>query len=369
MTPARRVARAAALVVAGVGVPGTVTALLFVALAVTAKGTAVGVAGLAITLAVWIEVFAKKRSHDVVAGGLVAVAAAIVVGLVVTAPAKETQTPKTLRSVWRDGAPVLSPFWWVPEVDQVAAGLGLAGLVDPIITVRDSLRYRTMVEAQYRSLSQDDEWSRIGSALPAMFSSEGDVHRFEVWPQRSGFVETAATKPKQALVFLHGSGGNFLPYAHLMQRVADETRTLVIVPSYGVGNWHNGGNAITNELREMLRERGIDRVFIGGLSNGGRGVTQALRAAPTPWAGAIFVSAVIERDVVDTSEGVADKPILFVHGAADDRVAIDVAANAVDAYAGKGAVVTRVVASGEDHFFWFHDPARIEAALIAFLGH
>lgn len=355
----RRVGRVIALVVAGLGLPGTFVALLFIACAVTAKGTLVGVAGLCVTLAVWIEVVAKRRSHDVVAGSCVAVAAVIVAGCVVTAPG--TETPTTLRSVWRDGAPTRSPFWWVPEVDQVTAGLGLAGFVDPIITVRDALRYRDMVEAQYFALSQDREWSQVGPALPAMFSSEGDVHRYEVGPR------ALEAKPKQALIFLHGSGGNFLPYAHLLQQVADQTQTLVILPSFGAGNWHNGGLAVINEMREMVRARGIDRVFVAGLSNGGRGVTQAVRAAPRQWAGAVFVSAVIDDDVVRGTGDLDGLPILFVHGAADDRIDVDAAARAVGAYEGKGGVVTRVVAEGEDHFFWFHDPARIERALVAFL--
>lgn len=359
----RSVVRFVCVVVAGLGVPGTVVALLFVACAVTAKGTAAGMAGLAVTLAVWIEVFARRRAHDVIAGALVVVAAAVVVGLWASGPAASpTRAPPGLRSVWRDGPPTSSPFWLVPEVDQVCAGLGLAGLIDPIITVRDSLRYRAIVETQYRALEEDSGWAAVGPALPAMFSAAGDLHRFEVWPRPVG------TPPRQALIFLHGSGGNFLPYAHLLQQVADQTQTLVILPSYGAGNWHNGGDAVVDAMWALARSRGLDRVFVAGLSNGGRGVTRAVRDHPGRFAGAAFVSAVVEGDVVAATGDLAGTAVLFVHGADDDRIPVDVVGPVVDAYAGKGAAVTRVVEPGEDHFFWFHRPARIAAALAAFLA-
>lgn len=368
LSPARRLWRVVALGVAVVGSPGVFVAAVFVVAAVSGRGIAAGVAGLCIAAGFWRSAFSRGRGHDVVAGVFFAAAAAIVAGLIALAPAAASRS-SSLRSVWSTDAPTTSPFWFVPEVDQVCAGLVVAAFVDPFITVNDAVRIRGDVARIYAAVDADLGADAVGSAVPAMVGGPAGWHRFEVWPR--------AGKPQRSLVFLHGSGANFLAYAWLFQALADDLQMLVILPSFGAGNWHNDGGVDAIEAaRDVARAAGVaeDAIFVGGLSNGGRGVTRAFRAHPDHWAGLVFLSAVIEDDVVGDAAGCADartagtKPVLFVHGKRDNRVSLDGASAAVTRYAAAGCAVTRVVDDDEDHFWWFHDPAAVTGALRGFFA-
>jgi pimeloyl-ACP methyl ester carboxylesterase len=362
----RRLWRIVAASIAVIGSPGVVVAAVFVVAAVTGRGIAAGVAGLCIAAACWRSAFSRSRRHDVVAAAFFAGAVVIVAALLALAPRAASRSA-SLRSVWSTEPPTSSPFWFVPEVDQVCAGLVVAAFVDPFITVTDAVRIRGDVARVYADVDRDLGQDAVGSAIPAMVGGPRSWHRFEVWPHDG-------SPPRKALVFLHGSGANFLAYAWLFQALADEFKMLVILPSFGAGNWHNdGGVDVIESARDVARAAGVaqDAILVGGLSNGGRGVTRAFRAHPDHWAGLIFLSAVVEEDVIGDAAGCSaagTKPVLFVHGGRDNRVATDGAAAAVARYAAAGCAVTSIVDDDEDHFWWFHHPAAVGAALRVFFA-
>ena len=130
-------------------------------------------------------------------------------------------------------------------------------------------------------------------------------------------VESASSRPAStAIVFLHGYTGNFTLPCWLVAQAARAIDALTVCPSVGwEGHWwaEDGARTLTSTL-EYLQERGIDRVYLGGLSNGAIGATRLVPGVQAPFAGLILISG--------ASAGLPthDLPTLIVHGREDERI-------------------------------------------------
>ncbi|MGC4117613.1 MAG: hypothetical protein QM765_24265 [Myxococcales bacterium] len=129
-----------------------------------------------------------------------------------------------------------------------------------------------------------------------------------------------STSPKGALVFLHGFTGNFTLTCWLAARAAGEAGLMTVCPSVGFdGRWWAGDGPATLEATlRWLERRGIQRVVLGGLSNGANGATVLAPQLAGRLSGLLLVSG-----------GFADQqpppqlPVLAIHGLRDRMVGID----------------------------------------------
>ncbi|AKJ04751.1 putative esterase [Archangium gephyra] len=90
--------------------------------------------------------------------------------------------------------------------------------------------------------------------------------------------------PETAVVFLHGYTGNFAVYCWQMARAVRAISALTVCPSVGpMGDWWSGGGEETLERTfAWLARRGVRRVYLGGLSNGGVGASVLVGRAAHP---------------------------------------------------------------------------------------
>ncbi|QSQ28537.1 alpha/beta hydrolase [Pyxidicoccus parkwayensis] len=81
--------------------------------------------------------------------------------------------------------------------------------------------------------------------------------------------------PRTAVVFLHGFAGNFAVYCWEMAQSVQAISALTVCPSVGpAGDWWSPqGERTLEKTFEWLAERGVRRVYLGGLSNGGVGAS------------------------------------------------------------------------------------------------
>jgi pimeloyl-ACP methyl ester carboxylesterase len=177
------------------------------------------------------------------------------------------------------------------------------------------------------------------------------------------------------LLFLHGSGGNFKVYTHLLRNVADRRRCVVVAPSFGFGNWYRPGGTETIERARTFAEQQLHtdpaRVILMALSNGGTGATRVLASSARPFAATIFLSAVMEPEVMEMeafARAVEGRPSLLLTGARDDRIPLRHELVAEERLREAGALVEMLVDPGEDHFLWFDRPEDVDRALDRFLG-
>ncbi len=172
--------------------------------------------------------------------------------------------------------------------------------------------------------------------------------------------------PLPALIFLHGSGGNFKAYTYLLSTVAEERGVVVIAPSYGFGNWrqHGGVASIERALGDASTVVAIDRsrVALAGLSNGGLGLSLAAAQYSNRYRGLIFLSPVVATEVTDRPEFSAawrGRPILVITGETDDRIPLAYVRRRAEIWAAGGVNVTLITYPGENHFLIFDRRAEV----------
>lgn len=245
----------------------------------------------------------------------------------------------------------------LPEIDQVALGTRIVFLVDPLIDRAEAAHIREASMKWYRPMEADPEFAALGSVMSFAYADRDAHHVYAYAPPH------APTERLPAIVFLHGSAGNFKAYFYLWKRFADENDVAIVCPSFGFGNWYEPGGT---DAIERARQYAVDRldadesrIVLAGLSNGGTGVTRAAAEHPERWAGLVFVSAVVERRVVTQPSfalGFEHKRILVVHGTADDRIPVDGVVSIADEMRGAGADVDVLTVEHEDHFLFFDRP-------------
>jgi hypothetical protein len=119
-----------------------------------------------------------------------------------------------------------------------------------------------------------------------------------------------------AVVFLHGFAGNFdLPCWQIAKAVSGLGVVTACPSTRWVGDWGSAAGAATLERTiAILRSRGIDRVVLAGLSNGGIGASELAPKMKGSFAGLILISG---AEPGAPSPGI---PTLVLHGKHDTMV-------------------------------------------------
>ena len=135
--------------------------------------------------------------------------------------------------------------------------------------------------------------------------------------QTSGFdtivVEPGLEQPRVGMIFLHGYGGSFTLECWLVAAAARAVGAVTVCPAVGItGHWsgHDGERTVQATL-DFLHRRGVDRVYLAGLSNGAAGAGTLAPRLTSRLVGLILISGA-------PSGGVnAGVPTLVVHGERD----------------------------------------------------
>ena len=215
----------------------------------------------------------------------------------------------------------------VPEIDQLKLGTYIFPRMDPYIDAARADRIRRLFMNVYRDMQQSEEFHRLGSAMNYVYrdmflGSRPGYHYYQYIPM---------TRPPgdklPVILFLHGSLGNFKGYLWVWKKFADEHGYAIVAPSFGQGNWYlpGGLDTIEQARRHCLAHPRLDgkRIYLAGLSNGGTGLTRAIAANGADYAGFIFISPVIENDIIMTPQflaGCSGRRILVIHGRDDERI-------------------------------------------------
>ncbi len=177
------------------------------------------------------------------------------------------------------------------------------------------------------------------------------------------------------LVFLHGHGNNYLFFVHALRSLCDRLRLALILPSFGYGNWEapGGVEAVVRATRFGREAIGPDpaRVFLGGISQGGAGVSRAAVARPKQFAGLIFISPTMEPGVIDTEafeEGWGGRPVLVIQGDRDANVRPDTVTAACERMTALGVKVTEYRDPDAGHFLFFAKTDEVFGVIEQWVG-
>jgi pimeloyl-ACP methyl ester carboxylesterase len=163
------------------------------------------------------------------------------------------------------------------------------------------------------------------------------------------------TPPKRAIVFLHGYGGNFTLQCWLVAHAGERIGALTVCPSIGPSGdwWSPSGEATLRQTLTYLQQRGIEQIYLGGLSNGGIGVSRLAHRFESDLAGLILISG------ADPDAPITRLPVLVVQGTEDERIPRRVVERYVAAV---GATSTYVLLEG-DHFVLLKQADQVQATI------
>jgi pimeloyl-ACP methyl ester carboxylesterase len=257
----------------------------------------------------------------------------------------------------------------VPEIEQIKWGVALAPYVDPIIDQAQARRIAGVTLPLYRQMERDQDFRRLGSVMGWAYA--------ELWGARFNYghyylymPETSPGEKVPALIFIHGSAGNFKAYLWLWSRLGEARRMAVICPSFGFGNWYRAGGTEVIEavVTHALTTLPIDptHLYLVGLSNGGTGASRAAAATPDRYRGLIYISPIIEEDIVLADgfvRGWQERPVFIIHGDQDQRIPAQYVRERAKELAQAGVDVTYREFADEDHFLLFSQPDAVLNAL------
>jgi len=264
----------------------------------------------------------------------------------------------------------------LPEVDQFMLGFKLVPLLDPLFTMKQSKSLSRLTSSIYAELEADPDFRALGSVMPDAYD---DLWGFQF--ERSHYFlyvppKLDRRKPAPALVFLHGSGGNFKAYIWLLSRVADERGMIVIAPSYGMGDWDakHASSIVERALDDAAQVVPVDtgHIHLAGLSNGGLGVSRvAASSVGSKFRSLIFISPVCDGVVLASHLFAANwrnKPVLVISGEADDRLPLEYVKRSAGTMRQSGASVELTAYEQADHFLFFSDRDRCLNEISNWLG-
>ncbi|MCP4695741.1 MAG: alpha/beta fold hydrolase [Gammaproteobacteria bacterium] len=282
-------------------------------------------------------------------------------GCYLIAPSGHLPPNTRLQSLFPTGQKYVrwSPANLVREIDQMKLGTLLMPYLDPYIDQPKGRRLKHLFLTVYRQMQKDSQFVEIGSAMHYAYAELGNLafdtrHLYVYIPQRN------FRKKLPVILFLHGSLGNFKGYLWVWKQFADTHQFAIVAPSFGFGNWHRQGGVATIEAARQycIQHPELDekRIILAGLSNGGLGVSRAASLNPHAYQGLLYISGVMERNVLISPEfvqGWKKRPVFIIHGSQDARIPKDyVDRRILDLYHNNIRPEVKFY-DDEDHFLFF----------------
>jgi predicted alpha/beta-hydrolase family hydrolase len=228
------------------------------------------------------------------------VAAVVVVGLT---RASTIGHGTTMRVTDGEGA---GPRWMTRLVDESDVSISAArALVGAGMLRDDGRELPVAMRAEYARMrrEQGDMPSPVLATNLGLQSPSG----FDV------VMVEGADPARGAVVFLHGTAGNFdLPCWQVARAVASLGITTACPSTRWAADWESpAGEAIVRHTLALLRSRGVDRFVLVGLSAGGYGASLLAPRMKGTFAGLVLVSG------ADPAAAAPDVPTLVVQGRHD----------------------------------------------------
>lgn len=313
----------------------------------------------------------KRWTRTAAALGLVAVVLASL--LVIRAPSGKAAPNAKIQHLYADQIAHFSRYALgnlLPEADQLMLGFTAASFVDPLLTASQARSLKGMTADLYRELERDPAFHALGLSMPEVYddllgSGIRIGHTYLYVPPG-----VDRTRPAPAIIFLHGSGGNFKAYLWVLSRLADRQKMILIVPSFGMGNWSQPNTDVVLDLALKAAAQNValdlTSLHLMGLSNGGLGVSQLVAPRGSQFRSFIFLSPVFDEGEISSphfASHVAGKPVLILTGALDDRVPLSYVQDSAAKLKRTGALVTLESFPNANHFLIFSEREALIAKL------
>jgi pimeloyl-ACP methyl ester carboxylesterase len=169
----------------------------------------------------------------------------------------------------------------------------------------------------------------------------------------------SGTPPQNAIIFLHGFGGNFTVQCWLIAQAGEQIDALTVCPSTRVNGdwWSPQGQSILEETLTYLRQRGVERIYLAGLSNGAIGASRLAVKYKDNIVGLILISG------ADPGAPIMELPVLVVHGKYDERIPVSL----MEQYVSAGGPHASYHLFEGDHFLLLKQADQVQAVIANWL--
>jgi pimeloyl-ACP methyl ester carboxylesterase len=166
-------------------------------------------------------------------------------------------------------------------------------------------------------------------------------------------------EPDAALVFLHGYAGNFYVYCWEIAQAAAAANLLTLCPSTGPSGtwWDERGDQTLKATLDYAHEIGMNRIYLGGLSNGAAGASVLSLKYQQRLAGLVLVSGT-------RAETPPPLPVLVLQGSADQMMP----ATYARAYAKRGGANVKYREVNGSHFILLSQAQTVRPMIADFLA-
>ena len=378
MPLAKRILKSLLRIVAGVPIVSLILGgLLYCALSVTWTGRCVALSGVIIggvlfcSIGYWNQTWFQRIRHRFLA--ILIPLGLLLYGMPMLLAPSDGNTDPCVQSRFLHGQKQFhrfSPCNVMPEVDQINLAMTLCPMAGREISHSEAAKMRSVTLPLYDAMNHNAGFRDLGSTLDMVCRDLLHLkiptgHYFVASPNRAATGSTAKDR-LPCLIFLHGMGGNVKAYLWLFSRLAREDKCIVIVPTFGIGNWDNpdGAAMVVAVTREAIETLPIDphRIFLMGYSNGAMGVTRAAILSPGLFQGLIYLSPVTEDEFFSKKEFLArarDRNILFLHGGRDEQVPRNIVEGTVALLKQRVSDVRLKVYANEGHWLLLSQPRSV----------
>lgn len=257
------------------------------------------------------------------------------------------------------------------KVILLPSGKG-ARLVDTLIDEQDSLLFGEKILRMIGGVSPHEHEGLV-PAVTATYREANAANGIFPSPivstylglQKPAAFEAVVIEPASerlspvGVIFLHGFAGNVSIQCWEIAQAVEKIGAITVCPSTGwVGDWWEpDGEAIVLATLDYLHDRGIQRIYLGGFSNGGHGLGSLVPALKVEQdlKGLFFIAGTRNKAGVRES----GLPVLVIQGAHDERIPVE-AARSFIAEAGERTTYIELEA---DHFLIIKQSQQVQDAI------
>ncbi|HEX5941579.1 MAG TPA: hypothetical protein VFY66_04845, partial [Anaerolineales bacterium] len=165
--------------------------------------------------------------------------------------------------------------------------------------------------------------------------------------------------PRNGIIFLHGFGGNFTLQCWLIATAGEPIDAVTVCPSTDPsGSWWNpNGQSILRETIIYLQQRGVERIYLAGLSNGAIGASRLADQLKNDINGLILISG------ADPNATMTELPVLLLHGKHDERIPVSM----MEQYASDAGPTAAYHLFEGDHFLLLKQANTLQEVIIDWL--
>lgn len=230
----------------------------------------------------------------------------------------------------------------VPEPAVVALALTQSALLGLPQDVGN--RLLPLAAERYRLISESPHYAKALSALPYCYSAERPSQGLA-----SVYLPDAPVKDTRVIVFLHGYGGSFLWYQHLLSESFPDS--IIICPAYGIADSLMPLAYVEECLNTVGKRKGFElaRPHLLGLPAGGFAACGVYAQQPEAFAQLICIAAYPgDQDLPKIGKGTR---VRFVAGAHEPFVASGDFQRRLRVVQSQGADIEAATVRDADHFF------------------